>query len=86
MPPHRWLAVTSAMILVVVLVPEHVGDWLNATEQELALRRCGYWVSLRGLPTTTNENAVAVHVPRSQVFHPTTLRAIMQRLAQGALP
>src|SRR5438445_7974918 len=47
-------------ILVVVLVPEDVPSWLTATENELVMRRCGYWVSLRGLSATTNETKIEI--------------------------
>lgn len=39
-------------ILVVVLVPEKITDWIKQTESELCLRNCAYWVSLRGMPDT----------------------------------
>ena len=32
-------------ILVVMLVPGNLADWLNRTERELAIRRCTYWMS-----------------------------------------
>jgi hypothetical protein len=73
-------------ILVVVLVPDQVEDWLEASEQDLVMRRCGYWMSLHGLPATTNENTVTVQIARQQCFHPESLRAIMQRVGLGVLP
>lgn len=73
-------------ILVIVLVPDDVTDWLNHTEEEVALRRSGYWVSLRGDPPTTNTATVSVTVSRSQQFSPDGLRGIMQRIESGGLP
>lgn len=35
-------------ILVVASLPRDLGDWLQQSEQQLALRHCGYRVSLRG--------------------------------------
>ena len=35
-------------ILVVVVVPKDAATWVNATEESLLLRHCGYWISLRG--------------------------------------
>src|ERR1700674_2784154 len=40
-------------ILLVVLVPENLEEWVTQTEEQLAMRRCGYWVSLRGMEETT---------------------------------
>lgn len=79
-------AVLVPRILVVVLVPEDVSEWLNHTEQELALRRSGYWVSLRGRPETTNTGSVTLQIPRIQPFTPVELQAIMQRIGGGGMP
>jgi hypothetical protein len=73
-------------ILVVVLVPEDPDSWLTATEEQLVMRRCGYWVSLRGQPGTGSQSTVAVSIPRAQGFHPELLRAIMTRVGQGGVP
>lgn len=47
-------------ILVVLFLPENAVDWLYQTKEELALRRCAYWVSLRGAPETTNATGETV--------------------------
>ncbi len=73
-------------ILVVVLVPELATDWLAHSETELCLRRCGYWVSLRGKPATSNTKNIKIQIPRQNQFTVLALQAMMQRLAQGELP
>jgi hypothetical protein len=73
-------------ILVVVLVPDHLADYLAESETELSLRRCGYWMSLHGMPVTPNETGQTVRIPRVQAFTVQALQGIMQRIGQGALP
>ena len=73
-------------ILVVVLVPPDSADWVDASEDRLVLRRCGYWLSLRGQPPTTNTATQRVWVPRAQVFHMDPLRALMARVRAGGSP
>src|ERR1700719_251740 len=51
-------------ILIVVMVPADLKDWLAHSEEELAMRRCGYWLSLVGLRDTTSTTTVTVHLPR----------------------
>lgn len=36
------------VILVVVCVPPDLGDWLEETPEHTAMRRCAYWLSVRG--------------------------------------
>lgn len=76
-------------VLVVVCVPNDVTDWLVHSEEQLALRRCGYWMSLRDLPpqaSAAKDPRVTVHLPRSQHFSVAQLQAIMSRVATGGLP
>ena len=73
-------------ILVVMLVPDKLEDWLNHTERELAIRRCTYWMSLREMPETTNETSVTVAIPRINLFSVDGLRSMMSRIDQGSFP
>ena len=73
-------------ILVVVLVPDELADYLGEDEGQLALRRCGYWLSLRGAAPTANETGATVRIPRAQRFTVEALQGIMDRLGRGELP
>lgn len=73
-------------ILVVVLVPDLIADWIQHTEPEMALRDCGYWISLHGYAATHNVQTVAVNIDRNRQFNPASLEQIMQRLRTGGLP
>jgi len=73
-------------ILVVVLVPENVEDWLQQSELEMCMKNCAYWVSLRGQPERQNTTNITVELPRSHQFTVEALKSIMQRLSQGGLP
>ncbi|MGH7295783.1 MAG: DUF4365 domain-containing protein [Polyangiaceae bacterium] len=72
-------------ILIVVAIPADVADWLKATPQQLALRHCAYWLSLRGAAATTNTSTVTVHLPSKQRLSPKELQAIMTSISQGGL-
>lgn len=69
-------------ILVVLFLPENAADWLVHSESELAMKRCAYWVSLRGAPETTNKTGVTVYVPKTQPFSPEGLVALMTRISR----
>jgi hypothetical protein len=70
-------------LLVVVLVPDSKEDWLQQSETELCLKRCAYWVSIRGQPQTENQTTVTVYLPRQNIFSVEALIALMQRIANG---
>ncbi len=73
-------------ILVVVLIPDNLADWLQQSEQELCMRYCGYWVSLLGMLRTQNTTTVTVTIPRTNQFTVATLQSIMQGIGQGVKP
>ncbi len=73
-------------ILVVLVLPEHRKDWLQQSEEELCIRYCAYWVSLRGLPETPNTTTVTISLPRTNQFTVAALQSIMQRIGQGFEP
>ncbi|WP_322111964.1 DUF4365 domain-containing protein [Aerosakkonema funiforme] len=73
-------------ILVVVLLPENLADWIQQSEQELCIRYCAYWLSLRGMPQTQNTATVTVSLPRSNLFTVSALQSLMQLISQGSQP
>lgn len=71
-------------ILVVMLVPTDMDDWLVQSEEGLVVAGCAYWVSLRDAAEITTDTTT-VHLPRSQVFGVDSLLDIMDRVAREEL-
>ena len=67
-------------ILVIILLPDNPGEWVNQSETELCLRRCGYWLSLKGQPETQNVESVTVYLPRQQLFSVDAVKNIMEQI------
>jgi Domain of unknown function (DUF4365) len=72
--------VLAPRILVVVIVPQEIEEWIALSEEQLVLRRCGYWVSLAGQPQSDNETSVTVSVPRASVLTTDALQGLMHAL------
>jgi len=73
-------------ILVVVLVPRDTEEWLAQSEEEMLVRHCAYWRSLRGLPDTSNDFSVTLGIPRGNVFDVPELGQMMKKISAGARP
>jgi len=71
---------------VVLFLPKEPQEWLKHSAEELALRKCAYWVSLRGAPETPNTSSVTIKLPKAQVFSPAGLSGIMTRVARRDIP
>jgi hypothetical protein len=67
-------------ILVVLVLPEQEQDWTTQTEEHLLLRRCAYWMSLKGYPPTENERTVRLPIPRTNVFSIASLQLLMAKV------
>lgn len=72
--------------LVVLFMPENIDDWLTHSHDELRLKRCAYWVSLRGALPSSNSGGQTVYLPKSQPFSPLSLRELASRLSRGDIP
>jgi hypothetical protein len=78
--------VGTPRILVLLVQPEIENDWTGMTENELMLRRCAYWLSLKGREPTTNKETIRVSIPRTNLFSVEALQGIMTRLRNGEEP
>lgn len=73
-------------LLVVLLLPEDEALWVSQSPEELVVRHCAFWHSLRGAGSTTATSSIRVAIPRSRVFSAQALRDILNRLSQGGEP
>jgi len=73
---------TAPVILIVVLVPREVKDWINISEEKIIMQKCGYWASLKGMPPTENEKNVTVELPRVNLLTPDSLTQIMEKIGR----
>ena len=70
-------------LLIVVLIPEDINNWLSQTEESLCLKRCAYWLSLRGRAPLEQQATITIEIPRQNIFSPNALKTIMERIAAG---
>ncbi|NEP12844.1 MAG: DUF4365 domain-containing protein [Symploca sp. SIO1A3] len=75
--------ILTPRLLIVVLIPDNLNNWVQQSETELCLRHCAYWMSLQGMPETPNKVNVTISIPRQQIFTVDTLKTLMQRIATG---
>ncbi len=82
----RTETIDVARILVVLFLPADAQEWLNHSSDQLALRRCAYWQSLRGAPATINGTGATVKLPKAQMFTPQALANLAARLSRRDFP
>lgn len=82
----RQVTVSVPRILVVLFLPGNYPEWLSHSTDALILKRCAYWVSLRGAPNADNETGVTIKLPKIQAFSPENLRALFSKLSRKEIP
>ncbi len=75
----------NPIILIVLIVPPTLEEWLVQEEEGLRLHRAAYWMSLRGEPEI-DRRSTTVHIPRSNIFNVEQLLDIMTRIGNGGMP
>lgn len=70
-------------ILIVLCLPKDYDQWIDHSTDQLSIRKCGYWVSLKGKDEITNKKKVAVKIPTSNVFSPASLIKLMAKIEAG---
>ena len=73
---------SNSIILAVLVLPNDEAEWLSHSEEALIMRRCAYWMSLKGYPDSANTSSVTVQIPRRQVFDTTQVQQLMRSLEQ----
>lgn len=69
-------------ILIVMFLPADRDIWLTISEDELVLKKCAYWVSLRGAAASANGTGETIYIPKTQIFNPESLLDICARLSR----
>jgi hypothetical protein len=67
-------------ILIVVVVPKNLEISLTQKEDELILRHCAYWISLKNNPPTSNSSKIRLRIPKNNTFNAESLHKIMENI------
>jgi hypothetical protein len=68
----------SPIYLAVLQMPHEEAEWVSCTPEQLVLRRCLRWVSLRNAPAPerADQESITVYLPERHVLTPEALRKL----------
>jgi len=78
----RAATIAVPRILVVLFLPSEATDWLAHSVDDLVMRRCAYWVTLRGAPEVMTMSGTTVKLPKAQVLSPEGITALAECLSR----
>jgi hypothetical protein len=70
------------IILIVVLVPENLDEWIDINDKRTISKKCAYWISLTGYPSSNNQKNLKVKIPKTNLITPESLSNIIKREAE----
>lgn len=71
------------IILVVLHMSEDENDWVIHHNDRLEIKKCAYWVSLKGKEPSDNGGTVNVRIPQNNILSCDKLKEIMTKIAKG---
>lgn len=77
--------VSLPRVIVVLFLPSDANTWLHHSPDQLLLRQCAYWQSLRGAPEIATDST-NVRLPKAHVFSPASLTDLATRLSRHDVP
>jgi hypothetical protein len=69
-------------LLVLLALPQHPSDWLIHQPDMLILKKCSFYVSLKGLPQSANGGHETVYVPATNMLTPSALKDLMLKASK----
>jgi hypothetical protein len=73
-------------LLVLLVLPDDEQHWISQSPDELIIRHCAYWHSLRGAEAATTTRKIRITIPKANVFSVETVQRMMSALHEGQLP
>lgn len=71
-------------ILVVLTLPEDKESWLIQDVESLAMKKCAYWICLKGRDSKENEeSSTLIEIPKENIFSVENLSKIMDIIKEG---
>lgn len=74
---------TTPIILCLLILPEDKNEWVTQTANDLTLRYCMYWLSLKGNVPTQNTKTCNVTIPKSQIITVRSLSDLLNSIAKN---
>ena len=74
-------------LLVVVTIPgDDPQHSMTQSDDQLVMRRCGFWLSLRGRQASGNDTKTRIQIPTNQRFDVAALQVLMNDISNGIFP
>jgi len=71
--------------LFLLILPDDERDWVTHSIEQLVIKKCMFWLDLKGLPKSDNATKVTVHIPKTNIVTSEKLDEILRNIAEEVL-
>ena len=71
-------------ILIVYSMPKDQEEWINTSKEFMILKKCAWWLSLKGLAPTENRSKKRIKIPENNLLTSQELLKLINRVKGGA--
>lgn len=72
----------ASIVLIILALPKDSDTWLSLSEEELVLKKCCYWIFLKGLKAS-NLIRKRIKIPRCNQLTPRQVTQFLDKLTAG---
>ncbi len=76
---------SNPIILGLLILPEEESTWVHNDIDRLLIKKCMYWLYLKGFIDTNNTTTVRIPIPKQSILTPVSLIKILQDVAEGKM-
>jgi hypothetical protein len=73
----------SPRILVLYAMPKNREEWLNSCNENVILKKCGWWCSLKGNNETSNKERITIEIPEENLLTSEELNRLIECVKMG---
>ena len=71
-------------ILVILILPKERNDWMNQDVNSLVMKKCAYWICLKGRDPKQNEDSkTTLEIPKQNIFSVKQLQSMIEQVKKG---
>lgn len=74
---------TKEIILCLLVLPDNSDEWVTQSANDLVLKRCMYWYSLKGNQESSNSSTVTIEIPKTNIMSVETMQEMICKIANG---
>ena len=76
---------SNKRFLALLVLPSDEDEWVVQNQESLLIKKCMYYISLKGMPNTNNSETINIKIPKDNIFDKEHLLELFRSDAEEAV-